>query len=194
MAKKGILIILSGPSGVGKGTIRKQIMKNKDLDLCFSISMTTRSKREKEIDGKDYYFVTREEFLKRLADGCFLEHCEFVGNFYGTPLDKVEELRNQGKNVLLEIEITGATQVLEKLKDDPGLVTIFLAPPSLKALEARIRGRKTEDEKTIQARLEKARREIGQANMYQYTVINDRVWIASKKVTNIILNKIRSID
>ena len=140
--EKGLLIILSGPSGVGKGTVRKYISSKKEIDFVYSVSMTTRSPRDNEKDGVDYYFVSKEEFLKRIDEDKFLEHAEFVGNYYGTPSDKVEELRNQGKNVLLEIEINGATQVLEKTKNDDRVVSFFLMPPSLKKLEERIRARK----------------------------------------------------
>jgi guanylate kinase len=132
--KKGLLIILSGPSGVGKGTIRKRIMKNDKLNLVYSISMTTRAPRNMEQDGQDYYFVSQEEFQKNIDSNNFLEWAEFVGNRYGTPKDKVEELRAQGKNVFLEIEINGAEQVIGKVKDK-GVISFFLMPPSLKALE-----------------------------------------------------------
>jgi len=115
--KKGLLIILSGPSGVGKGTVRKRIMKNEKLNLVYSISMTTRVPRNMEQDGQDYYFVSQEEFQKNIDNNNFLEWAEFVGNRYGTPKNKVEELRSQGKNVFLEIEINGAEQVLDKVKD-----------------------------------------------------------------------------
>lgn len=154
--KKGLLIILSGPSGVGKGTVRKQIFKNKDLDLSYSISMTTRPKREKEKEGVDYYFVSNETFDKHIQDDDFLEYCEFVGNRYGTPKSYVEKLRNEGKNVFLEIEVSGANQVLSKVHDE-GVLSIFLLPPSLRVLEQRIRLRKTESDEVIKARLEKGK-------------------------------------
>lgn len=187
--KKGLLIILSGPSGVGKGTIRKKIIKNPRLNLAYSISMTTRQRREKEVDGFDYYFVTKEYFKESLAKGNFLEHCEFVGNFYGTPKDKVEELRNQGKNVFLEIEVSGASEVMSKVEGED-IVSIFLAPPSLGVLEQRIRRRKTEPEEIIQKRLEKARREMNAGKNYDYIVLNDVVRRAANEVTEIILRKI----
>ena len=113
--KKGLLVILSGPSGVGKGTVRKYIMKRHTLPLEFSISMTTRAPRPTETDGVEYYFVSKEEFQRNIDEDNFLEWAEFVGNRYGTPKDKVEELRNQGKNVILEIEIMGAEQVIKKI-------------------------------------------------------------------------------
>ena len=125
--KKGLLIILSGPSGVGKGTVRKYIMKRNALDLTFSISMTTRAPRATETNGVEYYFVSKEEFQKNIDEDNFLEWAEFVGNRYGTPKSYVEELRNQGKNVILEIEITGAEQVLKKVKDDRVLIQNYFA-------------------------------------------------------------------
>ena len=191
--KKGLLIILSGPSGVGKGTLRKKIMKKDDLNLVYSISMTTRQPRNGEIEGKDYYFVTREEFDKRLKEDSFLEHAEFVGNCYGTPKDKIDELREQGKNVLLEIEINGATQVINKVKDE-GVISIFLMPPSLKSLEKRIRKRKSESEDLIKERLEKGRKEMTMTDAYDYVVVNDSVCRASKEIKKIISSKIANIE
>ena len=116
--KKGLLIILSGPSGVGKGTVRKYIMNRELFPMVFSVSMTTREPRATETNGVEYYFVSKEEFQRNIDNDNFLEWAEFVGNRYGTPRSIVEDLRNQGKNVLLEIEINGAEQVLSKVKDD----------------------------------------------------------------------------
>ena len=187
--KKGLLIIFSGPSGVGKGTIRKHIVKDRSLNLAYSISMTTRAPRNKEVDGVDYYFVSREEFQRNIDNDNFLEHAEFVGNCYGTPKSYVEELRNNGKNVFLEIEINGASQVLSKVKD-PGVVSIFLLPPSIEALETGIRRRKTESEELIQARLNKGRSEMTQATNYQYVVVNDKIKRAAKEIIDIIKKRI----
>ena len=183
--EKGLLIILSGPSGVGKGTVRKQIMKHNKLNLCYSISMTTRAPRAGEVNGVDYYFVSNEEFDEHIKNDDFLEHAEFVGNKYGTPKSYVEALRNEGKNVFLEIEISGATQVLDKINDD-GVVSIFLMPPSLEDLENRIRRRKSESEELILARLKKGEMEMGFKDRYQYVVVNDDVERASKEIFNII--------
>lgn len=187
--EKGLLIILSGPSGVGKGTIRKKIIKNPNLNLIYSISMTTRERREKEVDGVDYYFVSRETFLENIEKGNFLEHCEFVGNFYGTPKDKVDELCNQGKNVFLEIEVSGAAEVMSKIKKDD-YISIFLTPPSMRALEARIRKRRTESEAIIEKRLDKAKSELGAGVNYDFIVMNDVLKRAAKEVSDIILKKI----
>ena len=188
--EKGLLIILSGPSGVGKGTVRKHIMRDKSLAISYSISMTTREPRNKERDGVEYYFVTKEEFQKHIDENDFLEWAEFVGNRYGTPKSKIEELRNQGIHVLLEIEIKGATQVLDKLKDDDKVVSIFLMPPSLRDLENRIRRRKTESEELIQARLKKGESEMKYASNYQYVVVNDKIKRSANEIISIIKNKI----
>ena len=150
MTKKGLLIVVSGPSGVGKGTVLKEFMNDPDLKLSYSVSMTTREKRPGEVDGINYYFVTKEEFEKVRDEGGLLEWTEFVGNYYGTPLAGVEKLRNEGRNVLLEIEVNGCRQVKEKV---PDALTIFIVPPSMKELEKRIRGRKTEPEEIVQQRL-----------------------------------------
>lgn len=189
--KKGLLIILSGPSGVGKGTIRKKIFQNESLNLVYSISMTTRQPRKKEIPNVDYFFVSKEEFEKSIANDNFLEYCQFVGNYYGTPKDKIEKWREQGKNVFLEIEINGASQVMSKMKGDD-IISIFLIPPSFEALEERIRRRKTESEEVIQERLAKARREMNKFNGYDYVVVNDDVNRAANEIMSIIINKIES--
>ena len=191
--KKGLLIILSGPSGVGKGTVREYIFSHSNLPFVYSVSMTTRKPRPTEVDGKDYYFVSEEEFQRNINNDNFLEHASFIGKSYGTPKDKVEALRNEGKHVFLEIEVNGATQVLNNNKG-PGVVSFFLMPPSLKTLENRIKGRKTESKELIQKRLEKGRREMQLAGMYDYVVINDRVENAGQQIINIILNKIKETE
>lgn len=188
--KKGLLIILSGPSGVGKGTVRHQIMRDHHLDLVYSVSMTTRNKRDKEEDGVDYYFVSPEEFQRNIDNDNFLEWAEFVGNRYGTPKDKVEALRNQGKNVLLEIEINGAEQVFSKVKDDR-VISFFLMPPSLDALEARIRKRKSETEDIIKERLDKGQKEMTMTEHYDYVILNDQITRAAREIEDLIKLKIR---
>lgn len=188
--KKGLLIILSGPSGVGKGTIRKYIMDNFNIKLCYSISMTTRPRREKEVDGVDYYFVSPEEFQKNIDENNFLEWEEFVGNRYGTPKSKVEELRNQGKHVLLEIEVNGASEVMSKVNDDR-VISFFLMPPSLNALESRIRRRKTESEEIIKERLDKGVKEMNMASNYDHVILNDDVARASQEIVDIINAKLK---
>ena len=191
--KKGLLIILSGPSGVGKGTVRQEIFKENDLNLIYSISMTTRPPRPGEINGVDYYYVDRRTFLERIQSGNFLEYAEFVGNYYGTPFDKVEKLRNEGKNVFLEIEILGATQVLSKVKDE-GVISFFLMPPSFEDLEARIRNRRTEDEQIVQQRLAKGRKEMQMTEAYDHIIINDDIKRAATEIKSLISQKIKELD
>lgn len=188
--KKGLLILLSGPSGVGKGTVRKQVFKDKSLNLVYSISMTTRKPRAKEVEGIDYYFVSEEKFLEGIKNDDFLEHAVFVGNHYGTPKSKIENLRNLGKNVFLEIEVEGAKQVLSKYENDPGVVSIFLLPPSIEELEKRISGRRSEEEKIIQERLNKAKREMGLKDQYQHVVLNDNITRASDEIKAIIHSRL----
>ena len=165
----GLLIILSGFSGAGKGTLLKKLLTDYD-DYAFSVSMTTRSPRPGEVDGKDYYFVTRERFMEMVEHGDLLEHAEFVGNCYGTPRAPVEAKLAEGICVVLDIEVQGAEQVKAKM---PQALTVFLAPPSLEVLERRLRGRGTESEETILSRLERARQELPLAERYDDTVIND---------------------
>ena len=189
--KRGLLIIMSGPSGVGKGTIREELMKDKSLNLFYSVSMTTRKQRPGEVDGKDYYFVSKEEFQRNIDNGNLLEWAEFVGNRYGTPKDKVEMMRDQGYNVYLEIEVNGTTQVLKQYSGSD-VVSIFLIPPSLEELESRIRGRSTESEETIKLRLAKAEKELGLKYNYEYIVLNDSVERASEEIKNIIRSKMNA--
>lgn len=180
---KGLLIVLSGPSGVGKGTVRKALFNREDHNLVYSISMTTRSPREGEVDGREYFFVSREQFEKNIKDGKFLEYAEFVGNYYGTPIDEVKKQMSLGNEVVLEIEIDGALQVREKMKD---AVFVFIAPPSINALYDRLKGRGTETDDVIKQRIEKAKRELTLAYKYDYIVINDTVDNAADRIMAII--------
>ena len=184
--ERGLLIILSGPSGVGKGTIRKYFEKDERLNLAYSTSMTTRKPRAGEVDGKDYFFSTREDFEKAIKEGGLLEWAEFVGNYYGTPLKEVNRLRDEGKNVLLEIEVQGAIQVQEKC---PDAVSIFIIPPSMEELERRIRGRSTEPEEIIQQRLAKASNEMKMVSQYKYIVCNDDPKLAAELIKTITKEK-----
>lgn len=184
--KRGLLIIMSGPSGVGKGTIREKLMEDKSLKLFYSVSMTTRKPRPGEVDGREYYFVTRDEFEDNIKRGNLLEWAEFVGNCYGTPKDKVEKMRDEGKNVLLEIDVNGTSQVLSKL-DPNDVISVFIAPPSLEELEARIRGRSTETDDVIKSRLAQASRELSQKEQYRFVVINDKLEDAVEEIRQIIL-------
>ena len=188
--KKGLLIILSGPSGVGKNCVRQEIMQNYKLDFTYSISMTTREKRAKEQDGVDYYFVSEEEFQRNIDNGNFLEWAAFVGHRYGTPKDKVEVLRDAGKNVFLEIEINGANQVMSKVHDDR-VISFFLMPPSVAALEKRIRRRQTETEDVIQERLQKGIKEMTMTENYDHIIINDKVSRAAQEIVDLIKAKLK---
>ena len=181
--QRGLLIVLSGPSGVGKGTVRKALFEMPEQEFVYSVSMTTRPPRPGEVDGVDYYFVSREEFERQIAAGNLLEYAEFVGNYYGTPKDKVEEQLNKGKEVILEIEVNGALQVREKLKD---AVFIFLVPPTRKALYDRLKQRGTESEERIIARITKANKEFKLAHQYDYIVVNDEVYNAADRIMAII--------
>lgn len=186
---KGLLIVLSGPSGVGKGTVLKEFIHDKDLKLAYSVSMTTRKQRPGEVDGINYHFVTKEEFEQAKKNGELLESAEFVGNYYGTLISEVERLRNEGKNVILEIEVQGCTQVREKVKD---ALTIFIVPPSMAELEKRIRGRNTEPEEIVQERLAKAAREMELIGMYKYVVCNDDAKLAADIIRVIIKRHMKS--
>lgn len=189
--KKGMLIILSGPSGVGKGTIRRKIMEDKSLNLFYSISLTTRKPRKRERDGVDYYFVSEEEFDRDIRNDNLLEWAEFVGHRYGTPRDRVEEARALGKNVILEIEVEGTKQVLSKCRGND-VFSIFLIPPTIEVLEERIRRRKSESDEVIKARVDKARSEMGLKYNYHYIVLNDDVDRAASEIKNIIRNKMNA--
>lgn len=183
--EKGLLIIISGPSGVGKGAIRQKIMQESSLNLWFSVSMTTRSIRVGEKDGREYFFVSKEKFLETLNEDGLLEYNKYVENYYGTPRKKVEEMREKGYNVLLEIDINGAEKVMKALgKDD--VLSIFVLPPSLGELEKRIRGRSTESEEIIAKRMEQAKNEIKRQEDYRYSVVNDDLDRCAKEIASII--------
>ena len=166
---RGVLFVLSGPSGVGKGTLNAKLFAEFDDQIAFSVSATTRAPREGEIDGKHYFFISRQEFENRIANNDFLEHAEFAGNCYGTPVSYVNSLLEQGKNVILEIDVQGAMQVRRRM---PESVSIFILPPSFEELENRLRGRGTETEEKIQMRLGAARREMEYAPQYNYQIVN----------------------
>ena len=180
---RGLLVVISGPSGVGKGTVRKALFNLPKHNLVYSVSMTTREKREGEIDGVDYYFVSKDEFIQRRKAGKFLETAEFVGNYYGTPLDKVNEQLDAGNEVVLEIEVEGAIQVKRKV---PDCVMIFIVPPGKQALYDRLKRRGTESEEVIEERIAKANREFKLAHLYDYIVVNDEVNNAADRIMAII--------
>ena len=179
---KNKLFVISGSSGVGKGTVIKSLLsKCKNLEL--SISCTTRSPREGEKHAENYFFISKEDFKSGVDNGDFLEWAEFSGNFYGTKKSYVENSFNSNKNVLLEIETQGALQIKKKM---PEAVLIFIAPPSFEELEARLRGRHTETEEAIQKRLEFVKLEIENSKQYDYTVVNNTVENAVNKILEII--------
>lgn len=180
--ERGILFILSGPSGVGKGTVRKSLFE-KDTDLKYSISMTTRSPREGEIDGVDYFFKSKEEFEAMIEERKMIEYAQYVGNYYGTPKEYVQEQLENGNDVFLEIEVQGALQVKENF---PEGVFVFLIPPSFEELKDRIINRGTETEEKVRNRLAAAKQEIEMMDYYDYVVVNDRVDKAVQTIQSIV--------
>lgn len=183
MTERGLLIFFSGPSGVGKGTVRQEIFSTPDHKFEYSVSMTTRQKRPGEVDGVDYFFRTREEFEELIKNGQMLEYAEYVGNYYGTPLTYVNETLDKGIDVFLEIEVQGALQVKKKVPDG---VFIFLTPPDLDELKDRLVGRGTDSEEVIRQRIERAKEEIALMREYDYAVVNDEVPLAAERVKRII--------
>ena len=169
--KTGKTFIISGPSGVGKSTVLRELLRDRD-DLYFSISATTRTPREGEINGVHYHFINVDQFREMIQEDEFLEYAEYVGNFYGTPKRFVDEAMEQGKDVILDIEVQGALQVVHKR---PDVVRIFIAPPSWQALEERLTSRGTDSPEKVQKRLVRAKVELQTANTYDYFVINDTV-------------------
>ena len=166
---KAKLIIFTGPSGVGKGTILSDFFKKVDNNIVYSISNTTRNPRDGEINGMHYFFISKEEFEKLINENAFLEHANYSGNYYGTSKKFVDEKLKEGKSVLLEIELQGALQVMQKC---PEAVTIFIKPPSFEELEKRLRGRHSESEEAIQKRLKAAKEELNNANKFHYVIEN----------------------
>ncbi|HFU7302488.1 TPA: guanylate kinase [Streptococcus agalactiae] len=183
MSERGLLIVFSGPSGVGKGTVRQEIFSTPDHKFDYSVSMTTRPQRPGEVDGVDYFFRTREEFEALIKEGQMLEYAEYVGNYYGTPLSYVNETLDKGIDVFLEIEVQGALQVKSKVPDG---VFIFLTPPDLEELEERLVGRRTDSPEVIAQRIERAKEEIALMREYDYAVVNDQVSLAAERVKRVI--------
>ena len=183
MTKRGMLFVLSGPSGVGKGTVRKALFEQKDINFAYSISMTTRQPRDGEVDGKDYFFVTKDQFKKAIDQGQMLEYAQYVDNFYGTPLKYVNDTLDSGQDVFLEIDVNGATQVREKM---PEGILIFLTPPDLLELKNRLINRGTESIEVIEKRIEQAKQEILMMKHYDYAVVNDKIENAVENIRQII--------
>ncbi len=179
--KKGLLIVVSGPSGVGKDTLVQEYLTNNDAFL--SISATTRKKRKNDVDGRDYYFLTKSEFEKKIKEGEFLEYATYNNCYYGTPKSKIEELLNEGKDVILIIEVQGGLQIKEKIQDS---ILIFLLPPSLEVLEERLRKRNSDSEDMIKNRLNIALDEIILSSKYDYTIVNGNLENSKEKLKYII--------
>ncbi len=181
---RGRLFVLSGPSGAGKGTLRKKIFESlKDIE--FSVSCTTRSPRKGEVDAVDYRFLSMDTFEQLFREGAFLESAEVHGKWYGTLIKDVESVLNSGRDILLEIDVQGALQIKNKIPDS---ILLFVAPPGMDVLERRLRERGTECEELLQLRLRNARREIAQSNLYDHVVLNESADQASEELKNIILS------
>lgn len=188
--KRGLLIVISGPSGAGKGTICHKLLED-NPNISLSISTTTRSKRGFEIDGKDYYFVSKEEFQKKIEEGKFLEYAFVHSNYYGTDKSLVEKTLEEGRDIILEIDIQGALKIKELIKDG---VFIFITPPSMKILLRRLIDRNTESKDQILERFKTAYKEINESTKYNYVVINDEIENAVKKIESIILAEKCRVD
>ena len=178
----GLLIVFSGPSGSGKGTVLAEVMK-RCPDIEFSVSATTRAPREGEVDGVNYFFKSKEEFMDLVSHGGFIEWAQFCENCYGTPRAYVESRLAQGKDVVLEIEVQGAMQVKKAL---PDAVLIFNLPPSMEELENRLVGRNTEPPEVVKKRLATAKEELTVADRYDYVIVNDTVETAAEKFLSIL--------
>ena len=182
---QGKLVVITGPSGVGKGTIVKSLVKN-NPQIFVSISATTRTPRSGEIDGINYYFVSRSQFEQMIDDSALLEWAEYAGNYYGTPIKPVIEGIEKGKTIVLEIEVLGARQVHENF---PDATRIFILPPSFTELETRLRSRGNDSEEAIVKRLAKAKEELAVSDEFDYQVVNDNLKKAIREVENIIFTK-----
>ena len=183
MNKRGVLLVVSGPSGVGKGTIINRLFEMDD-NLYFSVSATTRQPRPGEVNGVHYSFKTKEEFEHDIETGEMLEHAQFSGNYYGTPKSAVERKLDQGKDVVLDIEIQGARNVKNLM---PEAVLVYILPPSIEELKSRLIGRNTEDEETVNRRLHTAYTELHEApELYDYFIVNDMVESAALKIEDIL--------
>lgn len=189
--EKGLLIVVSGPSGAGKDTIVNEVVKRKNINAWISISMTSRSPRGQEENGKEYFFVTREEFEENISKNNFLEYAEYNGNYYGTPKHKIEEYLNKGIDVILIIEIQGALQIKELI---PEALFIFIMPPSMEELKKRLIARGTDSPDKIISRFKTAYQEINEVTKYNYVVVNDDLENAVDKVSAILLSEKCRVD
>lgn len=183
MNKKGLLLVISGPSGAGKGTVCSGYIKKHGDECALSVSATTRSPRPGEVDGVNYFFLTEEKFTEMVRNGEFLEHAAFCSNMYGTPKKNVLEMLESGRDVILEIEVQGAMQVRSHY---PEGVFVFVMPPSMEVLEERLRGRKTEEDSVIRERLARAKQEFNFIEKYNYVLVNDTVSGAVERLEDIV--------
>ncbi|OCB00960.1 guanylate kinase [Clostridium beijerinckii] len=179
---RGLLIVISGPSGAGKGTICKRFME-KNKDVMLSVSATTRSPRAGEVEGINYFFMSKDQFVEKIASNDFLEYAEVYDNYYGTPKSNVEEMLQSGKDVILEIDIQGALKVKENTREG---VFVFILPPSMEELKQRIINRGSETNESLMKRFKSAYKEINFISKYNYAVVNDKVEIAVEKLEAII--------
>ncbi|HET9251194.1 MAG TPA: guanylate kinase [Candidatus Eisenbacteria bacterium] len=177
------VVVISGPSGAGKSSFVKALLRGNGGDLVYSVSATTRPKRAHEVEGKDYFFLTRDEFQRRVDSGDFVEHAQVHGEMYGTLRSQIERVLESGRNVLLDVDVQGGQSVRRVYRD---AVLIFVLPPSLEDLEDRLRARGTDREDKIQVRLENAQREIALMREYDYAVVNDDLETAARKVLAIV--------
>ncbi|WP_315077172.1 guanylate kinase [uncultured Clostridium sp.] len=188
--KRGLLIVISGPSGAGKGTICKELLEKND-NLLLSVSATTRSPRNGEVDGVNYHFLSKDDFITRIEKNDFLEHAEVYGNYYGTPKSNVDKMLDSGRDVILEIDIQGALKVKENTEEG---VFIFILPPSMEELKQRIIKRGSETPESLMKRFKSAYKEINFVSKYNYAVVNDEVNVAVEKLEAIILAEKCRVD
>mgnify|MGYP004653438821 FL=1 len=189
--EKGTLVVISGPSGAGKDTIINEVIKKEKINAWVSISMTSRPLRGNEVDGKDYFFVTKEEFEDNIKKGNFLEYAKYNENYYGTPKNKIEDYLNKGIDVILNIEIQGALQIKELIKD---ALFIFIMPPSMEELKRRLINRGTDSSEKILSRFKTAYQEINEVTKYNYVVVNDNLDKAVDKVEAILISEKCRVD
>ena len=189
--KTGQLIIVSAPSGSGKDTVVKKLMEKSTAPIWVSVSATSRKPRNGEVEGKDYYFLSKDDFKEKIDEGFFLEYAEYAGNYYGTPKKYIKEKLDQGIDVILIIEIQGALQIKELIKD---ALFIFIMPPSMEELKKRLENRKTESQEKILARFKTAYQEINEVTKYNYVVVNDDLENAVNKVESILISEKCRVD
>ncbi|MGL4655126.1 MAG: guanylate kinase [Sarcina sp.] len=187
---RGVLIVISGPSGAGKGTICKALLE-KHKEISLSVSATTRNPREGEVDGVNYHFLTKEDFVGRIEENDFLEYAQVYGNYYGTPKSNVEKILDSGRDVILEIDIQGALKVKEQSNEG---VFIFILPPSMEELKQRIINRGSETQESLMTRFKSAYKEINYVSKYNYAVVNDTVDRAVEKIEAILLAEKCRVD